>query len=186
MLLLPWDGEVPLLLVVRRGALPDADRCSVAVVNPSRAGTTSYHVADGRAPPKVKYGTALEIGDVPLSRLADEAWWVVFWFGVTVPAAEAAAGRLKRGPLAVLYEVLPPCLAGGSSQSRMISRPVSPRRCCCPTWRATRSIARLQSGRRRRGGGASRRCPRARFAAPTRVTTAAAATLSATCWCGRA
>ena len=103
---MPWDGECPVLLVIRRGALPDEESCSFTVVNPSVA-AVPYHATDGQAPPKLKLRTCLELGGIPLARLRDEAWWVALWFGMNINLSEVASGKLKRGPLKVLYDPNP-------------------------------------------------------------------------------
>lgn len=95
---MPWDGECPLLLVIRRGAVPNEALCTFTVVNPS-VEAQPFHAADGGRPPKLRYRTCLELGDVPLSRLRDEAWWVALWFGMNINMQEVANGKLKRGPL---------------------------------------------------------------------------------------
>ena len=112
-LLIPWDGECPVLLVIRRGGVPHQDTCTFTVVNPSVA-AIPYHATDGQAPPKLKLRTCLELGGVPLARLRDEAWWVTLWFGMNINLTEVASGKLKRSPLKVLYEVLLPFLSGAS------------------------------------------------------------------------
>ena len=112
-LLLPWDGESSILIVIRRGVLPAEHLCTLTVINPTVSGS-KYHQADGDQPPKVKYQTCLELGDVPLEHLEDEAWWVVLWFGMCISEDDCAQGKVKRGPLSVLYEVLLPYLTGDS------------------------------------------------------------------------
>jgi hypothetical protein len=114
-LLLPYDdGDSPILLAVRRGAVPHTDTCTFTVVNCSQRGS-EFHPSDGRSPPKIKYRTCLELGDVPLSRLADEAFWAMLWFGMSIDDPSAVtSGRLKRGALEVLYEVCVPFLASTS------------------------------------------------------------------------
>ena len=66
-LVIPWDGECPVLLLVRRGATPHHESCTLTVVNPGVA-ALPYHATDGRAPPKLKLRSCLELGGVPLAR----------------------------------------------------------------------------------------------------------------------
>jgi thiol-disulfide isomerase/thioredoxin len=114
-MMVPYDnGDSPLLLIVRRGVHPYAFTCTFTVVNSTSRGS-EFHPADGTNPPKIKYRTCLELGDVPVERLGDEAFWVVLWFGMNIDDPEAmSAGRLKRGGLETLYEVCLPFLAGTS------------------------------------------------------------------------
>ena len=114
-LIVPYDnGDSPLLLIIRRGVAPRTNFCTFTVVNSTPRGS-EFHPADGQAPPKIKFRTCLELGAVPVERLADEAFWVVLWFGMNIDDPEAmAAGRLKRGGLEVLYEMCLPFLAGTS------------------------------------------------------------------------
>ena len=112
-LVIPWDGECPVLLLIRRGTTPHHESCTVTVVNPGVA-ALPYHATDGHSPPKLKLRSCLELGGVPLARLRDEAWWVALWFGMGINPTEVAKGQAKRGPLKVLYEVLLPFLTGDS------------------------------------------------------------------------
>ena len=105
-LLVPWDGECPVLLVIRRGGVPHQETCTFTVVNPSVA-ALPYHATNGQAPPKLKLRSCLELGGVPLAKLRDEAWWVTLWFGMNINLSEVASGKLKRGPLKVLYDPNP-------------------------------------------------------------------------------
>ena len=66
-LVIPWDGECPVLLLIRRGATPHHESCTLTVVNPGVA-ALPYHATDGRAPPKLKLRSCLELGGVPLAR----------------------------------------------------------------------------------------------------------------------
>ena len=79
-LMLPWDGEVPLLLVLRRGLTPEHE------LHRHRRQPVAEGLRVPRVrrpgPPKLKFRTCLELGEVPLAKLADEAWWVVLWFGM--------------------------------------------------------------------------------------------------------
>ena len=134
---MPWDGECPVLLVIRRGALPDEESCTFTVVNPSVA-AVPYHATDGQAPPKLKLRTCLELGGIPLARLRDEAWWVALWFGMNINLSEVASGKLKRGPLKVLYDPNP-----DPNPNRTLT-PTRKRRATAP-----RSLSRILARRRR-------------------------------------
>ena len=154
--MLPWDGEVPLLLVLWRGLTPEL--CTVTVVNPSQRGC-EFHACDGQAPPKLKFRTCLELGEVPLAKLADEAWWVVLWFGMSINPSDAQA-------------------AASAARSRSCTR------CCCLDGRLLdRAVARWGAKAAESGlDPTPPRTPRRSRAA----TTAAAATRCATCCSVRA
>jgi nucleoredoxin len=109
--LLPWDGQGPLLFVVRRGAQPDHDTCTFTVVNPTGS---EYHQGTPTEGQKLKFRTCLELGNVPLAKLNDEAWWVTAWYAMTISPDAVAKGTVKRGPLKMLYDVLLPTLADDS------------------------------------------------------------------------
>ena len=99
---------------------PQPRRLHLQVVNPTTA--EEYHAADGSTPPKIKFRTCLELGNVPLDKLGDEAWWTVLCSGW-------APTSMRR------------CLARSSvGRSRCCTR------CCCPSWRATRSTGRSPGG----------------------------------------
>ena len=68
--LLPWDGQGPLLFVIRRGAKPDHETCTFTVVNSTSA---EFHPGEPTVGQKLKFRTCLELGDVPLAKLNDEA-----------------------------------------------------------------------------------------------------------------
>ena len=64
---------VPILFVVERYSRPDHDRCTVALVS-CDAASLGFHRCKPE-PPKLKFETALELLDVQLDRLKDEAFW---------------------------------------------------------------------------------------------------------------
>lgn len=66
-------NAVPILFVVQRYSRPDHDRCTVALVS-CDAGSLGFHRCKPE-PPKLKFETALELLDVRLDRLKDEAFW---------------------------------------------------------------------------------------------------------------
>ena len=66
-------NAVPILFVVQRYSRPDHDRCTVALVS-CDAASLGFHRCKPE-PPKLKFETVLELMDVQLDRLKDEAFW---------------------------------------------------------------------------------------------------------------
>lgn len=116
--LLPWDGESPILLVIRRGAMPNHNTCTFTIVNPSIT-ASEFHSAQATSSCKIKFQTFLELGNIAFEKLADEAWWAMLWYGMQVDPDEVVTGKFKRGPLQILYEVLLPALTGHSLERAM-------------------------------------------------------------------
>lgn len=71
-------GGKPILMLVQRGSGADSELCTLAVVS-CEAEALSYHRAQA-APPKIKFETCLELHEVQLDKLRDDALWAVLWF----------------------------------------------------------------------------------------------------------
>ena len=105
-------GGSATFVLVRRGSGADSDTCTVAVVG-CEAELLNYGHRAEAAPPKIKYETCLELRGVKLSRLLDEALWVLVWF-----AGSPNDGKLSARK--VFYQIVLSFLAESSLEQAII------------------------------------------------------------------
>ena len=105
-------GGNPILFVIQRYATPREGRCTFTVVS-CDPDEIPHHRASAE-PPKIKMQTALEIRDVSIAKLQDEAFWGVLWFA----ALSDDGGKLSA--LQLLYELALSFLADASLDQAMI------------------------------------------------------------------
>ena len=105
-------GEVPIMLLISRGATPDEETCRLTVVSCDPE-VLAHHRCTAE-PPKLKYETCLSLNDVQISKVKDEAFWAVLWFAAT----STEAGRLS--PVKMFYQVLLSFLTDASLEQAML------------------------------------------------------------------
>ena len=109
-------GGEPLFVLVRRGTGGESAVCTLAIVSCQPEGATlSYHRCEA-APPKIRYETSLELRNVSIDKLKDEALWTVIWFA---GAGCATDGKLQ--PAEVFYQICLSYLANDSLTQGIIA-----------------------------------------------------------------
>ena len=112
-------NAVPILFVVQRYSRPDHDRCTVALVS-CDAASLGFHRCKPE-PPKLKFETVLELMDVQLDRLKDEAFWCA------APRLAHLPTHLRTHSLTYLPTNTPPtCLTPRPSVISALTRTSSP------------------------------------------------------------
>ena len=105
-------SQCPVMFVVSRFATPHQDRASFAVV--SCDPETLEHHRSRAEPPKIRFETSLELRDVRLDRIKDEAFWAVAWYAAT------ADGSGKLSPHKIFYQLLLSFLAEDSLEQAIL------------------------------------------------------------------